>query len=258
PNTLEGWIKAASKYEGQWKWAMAILGKTRQNQKMKETMKKGQPSLDINQLTNQECMEHLRKGLCFICHQPRHQSSDHKDGKDPTQTGRKGMSPQPHGGIGFLEQRPDTTPVTTVVSLGSVLLATMNRQSMCLSIRVAESDNGKDVATNVLLNLGAGGVFIDSKFIEREGIKTYPLGYTIQATNVDGTLNRQRTITRYVKGKLHINGRSCPMEYLVAGLGKESVILGLLWLQEVNLIIDWKKGTLEFRDEEQRAQIKRI
>ncbi|KAF8229043.1 hypothetical protein L208DRAFT_1402745, partial [Tricholoma matsutake] len=48
PNTFEGWIKAASKYEGQWKRAMAILGKTRQNQKTNETTKKGQPSLDIN------------------------------------------------------------------------------------------------------------------------------------------------------------------------------------------------------------------
>ncbi|KAF8218475.1 hypothetical protein L208DRAFT_997704, partial [Tricholoma matsutake] len=87
PNTLEGWIKAASKYEGQWKRAMAILGKTRQNQQTKERTKKGQPSLDINQLTNQERVEHLQKGLCFICHQPGHQSSNHKDGKSPIQTG---------------------------------------------------------------------------------------------------------------------------------------------------------------------------
>ncbi|KAF8236841.1 hypothetical protein L208DRAFT_1522789 [Tricholoma matsutake] len=101
---------------------------------------------------------------------------------------------------------------------------------MRLSIRVAESDNRKDITMNALLDSGAGGVFIDSKFIEQEGIRTYPLGHTIQATNVDGTLNRWGTITRYVKGKLHINGRSCPMEYLVAGLGKESVILGLSWL----------------------------
>ncbi|KAF8221023.1 hypothetical protein L208DRAFT_1041700, partial [Tricholoma matsutake] len=149
--------------------------------------------LDINRLTNQEHVEHLRKGLCFICYQPGHRSSNHRDGKNPTQ-------------MGFLEQRPDMTPVTTEISIGSVLLATMNRQSMHLSIQVAESDNGKDVATNALLDSGAGGVFIDSKFVEQEGIKTYPLGYTIQATNIDGTLNRQGTIMRYVKGRLHING----------------------------------------------------
>ncbi|KAF8222229.1 hypothetical protein L208DRAFT_1110996, partial [Tricholoma matsutake] len=164
-------------------------------------------------LTNQERMEHLRKGLCFICHLPGHRSSDHRDGKNPTQ-----MGPQPHGGIGFLEQRPDTTPVTAEVSIGSVLLATMNRQSMRLSIRVAESDHGKDIAMNALLDSGAGGVFINSDFVEREGIRTHPLGHTIRAMNVDGTPNRRGMITRYMKGKLHINGRSYPMEYLVAGL----------------------------------------
>ncbi|KAF8223630.1 hypothetical protein L208DRAFT_1315901 [Tricholoma matsutake] len=89
PNTLKGWIKAASRYEGQWKWAMAILGETRQNQKTNKTTKKGQPSLDINRLMNQECVEHLRKGWCFICHQPGHRSSDHRDGKNPTQMGSK-------------------------------------------------------------------------------------------------------------------------------------------------------------------------
>ncbi|KAF8222397.1 hypothetical protein L208DRAFT_1322838 [Tricholoma matsutake] len=71
---------------------------------------------------------------------------------------------------------------------------------MRLSIWVAESDNRKDIAMNTLLNSGAGGVFIDSKFIEQEGIRTYPLGHTIRATNVDGTLNRQGTITRCMKG----------------------------------------------------------
>ncbi|KAF8230873.1 hypothetical protein L208DRAFT_1096582, partial [Tricholoma matsutake] len=104
------------------------------------------------------------------------------------------------------------------------------------------SDNGKDIAMNALLNSGAGGVFINSKFIDQEAIKTYPLGHTIQATNVDGTLNKQGTITRCMKGRLHINGRSYPMEYLVTRLGKEAVILGLLWLREINPVINWKKG----------------
>ncbi|KAF8218901.1 hypothetical protein L208DRAFT_1345774, partial [Tricholoma matsutake] len=219
-------------------------------------------------LTNQECVEHLQKGLCFICHQPGHRSSDHKDGKDPTQTG---SAPPPYRNC-FTQKKTGVDTYQKICMMLDELdeeekeralnlmeeSATMNRQSMRLSIWVAESDNGKDVAMNVLLDSGAGGVFIDLKFVEREGIKTYPLGYTIWATNVDGTLNRQGMITRYMKGKLHINGQSCPMEYLVAGLGKESVILGLSWLWEVNLTINWKKGTLEFQDEERRAQIKQI
>jgi len=28
-------------------------------------------------------MEHMKKGLCFICHKPGHRSSDHKGGRTP-------------------------------------------------------------------------------------------------------------------------------------------------------------------------------
>ncbi|KAF8234792.1 hypothetical protein L208DRAFT_1260062 [Tricholoma matsutake] len=245
PNTLEGWIKAASKYKGQWKRAMAILGKTRQNEKTKETMKKGQPSLDINRLTNQECMEHLRKGLCFICHQPGHRLSDHRDGKNPNQMG---SAPPPYRNC-FTQKKTGVDTYQKIHTMLDELDEEEKERALNLMEELAESDNGKDIAMNALLNSGAGGVFIDSKFVKQEGIRTYPLGCTIRAMNVDGTLNKQGMIIRCMKGRLHIIGRNYPMEYLVARLGKESVILGLPWLQEINLIIDWKKGTFKFRDE---------
>lgn len=34
---------------------------------------------------------------------------------------------------------------------------------------------------------------------------------------------------------------------MVTGLGKHKIILGLSWLQEMNPITDWSKGTLEWR-----------
>ncbi|KAF8240649.1 hypothetical protein L208DRAFT_1064440, partial [Tricholoma matsutake] len=34
---------------------------------------------------------------------------------------------------------------------------------------------------------------------------------------------------------------------LIAGLGKESVILGLPWLRRINPVIDWRIGTFQFR-----------
>jgi hypothetical protein len=41
-------------------------------------------TLDINRVSNQERAEHMKKGLCFICHQQGHHSSDHKNGNIPT------------------------------------------------------------------------------------------------------------------------------------------------------------------------------
>jgi hypothetical protein len=79
PTTLDGMIKAASKYDGQWRRAQAI------GKRMYETPKKIAPAtgktketaIEINRLTPAERMEHMRKGLCFLCHKPGHRSSDH-------------------------------------------------------------------------------------------------------------------------------------------------------------------------------------
>ena len=79
PTTLDGMIKAALKYDRQWRRAQAI------GKKMYETPKKIAPAsgktketaIEINRLFPAERMEHMRKGLCFLCHKPRHRSSDH-------------------------------------------------------------------------------------------------------------------------------------------------------------------------------------
>ena len=79
PTTLDGMIKAASKYNGQWRRAQAI------GKRMYETPKKITPTLgktketaiEINRLSPAERTEHMRKGLCFLCHKPGHHSSNH-------------------------------------------------------------------------------------------------------------------------------------------------------------------------------------
>ena len=81
PITLEGRMDAASKFDGQWKRAKVIAGKACDKLEKKATPpKKETNTLDINRLTSQERADHMKKGLCFVCHQPGHRSSDHKDG----------------------------------------------------------------------------------------------------------------------------------------------------------------------------------
>jgi hypothetical protein len=52
---------------------------------------------------------------------------------------------------------------------------------------------------------------------------------------------------QYVDLNIEIHGRKQKERLLVTGLGKQKIILGFTWLQEANPIIDWKKGTLEWR-----------
>ena len=47
---------------------------------------------------------------------------------------------------------------------------------------------------------------------------------------------------------IEIHGRTCKERFLVTGLGRQKIILGFPWLTKTNPIIDWQKGTLEWRE----------
>jgi hypothetical protein len=64
---------------------------------------------------------------------------------------------------------------------------------------------------------------------------------------VDGTPNKEGTITQYVNLDLEIHGIKKNHRLYVTGLGNQQMILGYDWLKEMNPLIDWKKGTLEWR-----------
>ena len=64
---------------------------------------------------------------------------------------------------------------------------------------------------------------------------------------MDGTPNKKGTITQYVELEFEIHERKRKHWLLITGLGNQQIILGFTWLKEMNPIIDWKKGTLEWR-----------
>jgi hypothetical protein len=80
----------------------------------------------------------------------------------------------------------------------------------------------------------------------------------IKARNVDVTPKKLGTITHSTSVTLLINGRQFNTTFLITGLGKEDVILGLPWLRKVNPAIDWRKATLEFCEEDQLARVQAI
>jgi hypothetical protein len=116
---------------------------------------------------------------------------------------------------------------------------------MHLPIEVAESEK-ETVEMKALLDCGAGGTFIDQRFVKTHRLTTSSTRKPILVRNVDGTLNKNGMITRSTILNLKVNGRTKKTRFLVTGLGKETIILGLPWLQDINPNIDWKKGTFEF------------
>jgi len=59
-----------------------------------------------------------------------------------------------------------------------------------------------------------------------------------------------------VEINVNINKRINKLQLMITGLGKQKVILGFPWLQEENPEIDWKSGTLTWKEETSTDNIK--
>ena len=78
---------------------------------------------------------------------------------------------------------------------------------MTLSIEISgENLDQKTIEMKALLDTGAGGKFINQNFVRNQKIKTKNLEHPVEVFNVDGTPNKQGTITKYTQLDLTING----------------------------------------------------
>ena len=122
---------------------------------------------------------------------------------------------------------------------------TINANSILLPIEI--KDECKSIKTLALIDSGAGGKFINQKYVEQLGLPVQTLEKPIMARNVDGTLNKTGTITSYVDLMAKIDRRTMDLQLLVMGLGNQKIILGFPWLNEHNPDIDWKTGKFKWR-----------
>ena len=107
--------------------------------------------------------------------------------------------------------------------------------------------NAKTIQTQALIDCRAGGMFIDQNFAQN--FEIFPLNELITTQNVDGTINKNGTIKSYVKLEFKINSRKFRERFYITGLGKQNIILGFIWLQKYNPLIDWKTGKIEWNDQ---------
>jgi Retroviral aspartyl protease len=128
----------------------------------------------------------------------------------------------------FLKQRTGLTSVSPSLSIEHVQVAQIKKNTMTVDILISGESLGqkKIVETTTLLDTGAGEKFIDQNFIQNQKIETKELKYPIEVFNVDGTPNKQGTITKYTRLDLMINRQMWTHNLLVTGLEKQKIILG--------------------------------
>jgi len=116
----------------------------------------------------------------------------------------------------------------------------------------------RKVEVLALIDSGAAGIFIDRQFITSKGIKGIPLSKDIKVFNVDGTENKNGSITEQVTAGLDIKGRIAKARFLVTALGTQKVILGYPWLVYANPKINWRKKEFSWWDDTLQMNIYEI
>ena len=134
-------------------------------------------------------------------------------------------------------------PVSPTLDIHSVTVGTVTWNTLYVSLSTVM--NAKTVETQVLIDCGAGGMFINQNFAQN--FKIHLLTEPITAQNMDGTINKKGTIKSYIKLETKINSRKFREWFYVTGLGKQKIILGFTWLQKYNPLIDWKDQKFNFR-----------
>ena len=118
-----------------------------------------------------------------------------------------------------------------------------------LSVPISVTGNGKDADlkfdTNALIDSGADGKFLDKKFALENKMALTKLKRPIVPYNVDGTKNKAGAIEYSTWLKIKMEDKEMNIRLLITDLGKETIILGLPWLQQYNPTIDWAKGMID-------------
>jgi predicted aspartyl protease len=122
---------------------------------------------------------------------------------------------------------------------------TPSLNSLCIKVQIQATDTTQMHGTESLVDCGASGMFLDVDYVQKNNIETKQLSAPILAHNVDGMLNENGPITEIVNMLLHYQGHTEHVTFAVTCLGKENMILGLPWLKEHNLEINWATGKVK-------------
>ena len=107
-------------------------------------------------------------------------------------------------------------------------------------------DTQRQMDENALLDCGATGLFIDTKWAKGNFISMTELEYPIHVYNVDGSRNSVGSITHEATLIMIHKGHREKVTFEICDLGKVNLIIGYTWLKKHNLEIDWTTGEIEF------------
>ena len=101
-------------------------------------------------------------------------------------------------------------------------------KEVTVKIRLERINTQEGIIVEALLDSGATGLVMSSKFARKQGFKLKRLESLMYVRNVDGSLNKEEPIEYMVEVNIYYQGHRERMEIDVIGGQKWMVILGML------------------------------
>jgi len=118
-------------------------------------------------------------------------------------------------------------------------------REVTVKIRLERIDTQEGITVEALLDSGATRLVMSSEFARKQGFKLKKLNRPMYVRNMDGFLNKERSIEHTVEVNIYYQGHRERMEIDVIREQKWKVILGMPWLACHNPEIDWKTGEVK-------------
>jgi len=118
-------------------------------------------------------------------------------------------------------------------------------REVMVKIGLERIDTQEGITVEVLLDSGATGLVMSSKFAKNQGFKLKKLERPINVRNVDGSFNKEGPIENTVEVNIYYQGHREKTEIDVIGEQKWMVILRMPWLACHNPEIDWRTGEVK-------------
>jgi len=128
-----------------------------------------------------------------------------------------------------------------------LIIQSLEKDPRCIMVptHLKTTDTMEEASTEAMVDSGATGGFVDQDFVNQAKLPTRKLSQPIPVYNVDGMLNEARSIHEVVDMIMTYDGHSERILLAIIWLGKQSMILGMTWLNKHNPEIDFRAGTVK-------------
>ncbi|GBE87281.1 hypothetical protein SCP_1005280 [Sparassis crispa] len=265
PKTLDKWYEYTSRFDNQWRSAQIFKrgtttttrGKGRSVHRPYYSASAKDPNamdvdrVSISRLSPDERQKRMKEGLCFLCGKKGHIANDRQ------------FHPQSGSFTRARTIQPglDTDTITWIKKMREDLAQKKEtskeetREEQIAYVRNVFNDmtdeertqlEKEDVTTEALIDSGAAETFMNIHFAEENDFIRWELPKPITVMNADGTPNQMGTITHCTWKMMKIGGRKTLTRFLLTGIGKENILLGMPWLKRLNPMINWETGDFWF------------